>query len=647
MTTTDELNDLNKSDSNLENSISSENSEKSETENNAPEAIEEKGSDGDKNDTTIHSNESIDDDMVDEHEEEDDEEETIDFDILSREELIDAIEKAVNAKYIEKVKRKIGLIKLAFIKLSKEEKERKLNEFLAIEGNRKQDYKPEIDELEVKFNEAFKVYRKKKKDYEDAVNSERNANLEKKKQILEEIKKLIESGEELKHTYDSFRKLQNDWKETGQVPHTETNNLWQSYHFLVEKFLDKVRMNEELRDLDKKKNLEQCIELCEKAEELMLNPSINESYRLLQKYHDEWKEIGSLPPDKKEEVWERFRQASLKVNERRKEHFEKLKTQQNNNLAAKIALCENIEEFVKINYKNNKEWQEATDKVIEIQNFWRKIGRVPDEEKDEIWKRFRTAIDLFFDNKKEYFDGIKEEYLNNYNLKLDICNQAEALKTSNDWRNASNALIKLQNDWKKIGHLPKKQSDELWKRFRAACDYFFERKQEYFAHIDDKEKENLNAKLELIEKVKNHKIEGDNKQMFEIIKEYQRQFTAIGFVPNNEREKVNNLFRDTINAKFDEMKINPEEKKLIGYKSKFEPLKKDPKSADVIKNEIRFISNKITQLINDIQLWENNIGFFAKSKNANVFKQEFENKIEKAKEELKLLEEKMKFLKAK
>lgn len=575
------------------------------------------------------------------------EEDNIDYDILSKTELVEAIEKAVSVKAIEKVKRRIGLIKLAFIKINKEEKEHKLNAFLAEEGNKKEDYKPEPDPLEERFNAAFKIYKKNKKAFEDALTKERDANLNKKKLILDEIKKLIDSDEELKHTYDAFKKLQIEWKETGQVPPSETNNLWQSYHFLVEKFLDKVRINEELRDLDKRKNLEQCIDLCEKAEELLLNPSINESYKLLQKFHDEWKEIGPLPSDKKEEVWERFRQASIKVNERRREYFEKVKSERENNLETKTALCENIEELVKISYKTNKEWQTATDKVLEIQNLWKTLGPVPNEQKDQIWKRFRDAINLFFDSKKEHFEGIKEEYLNNYNLKLDICNQAENIKLSTDWKNATNKLIKLQNDWKQIGPLPKKQSDELWRKFRTACDYFFEKKQYYFANIDEKEKENLQLKLSLIEKVKDLNPESDFKTVFETIKEYQRDFTVIGHVPMAEKEKINNLFRDAVNAKLDEMKVNPLEKKMISYKSKFESIKSENPYSDVIKNEIRFISNKITQINTDIQLWENNIGFFANSKNANILKKEFENKIEKAKEELKVLEEKIKFLKTK
>jgi len=206
-------------------------------------------------------------------------------------------------------------------------------------------------------------------------------------------------------------------------------------------------------------------------------------------------------------------------------------------------------------------------------------------------------------------------------------------------------IIKLQNEWKQIGPLPKKQSDELWKKFRAACDYFFEMKKDYFSNIDAKEKENLQAKLEIIEKIKNDKIEGDNKQVFDAIKEYQREFTAIGHVPMADKERIQNLFRDAVNAKFDELKINPAEKKIMGYKSKFEILKSEPQHSDVIKNEIRFIANKISQMQTDIQLWENNIGFFAKSKSANILKQEFENKIEQAKEEIKLLDEKLKFLK--
>jgi len=574
------------------------------------------------------------------------EEEDVDYDTLNREELVDALEKIVLQKAVDKIKRKIGLIKISYIKQTKEEKEKQLNEFLAVEGNKKEDFKTTLDILEERFNNAFDIYKKNKKTFDESIEKERKENLEKKKNILEEIKRLIESEDELKITYDSFRKLQAEWKEIGQVAHNETNELWRSYHFLVEKFLDKVRINEELRDLDRKKNLEQAIELCEKTEELLLNPSINQSYKLLQQFHDDWKDIGALPQDKKEEVWYRFRQASIKVNERRKEYFEKVKAEQHNNFIAKTVLCEKIEEIVDKNFNNSKEWQEATDKIIEIQNLWKTIGNVSDENKDLVWKRFRAAINLFFDNKKEHFDGIKEEFLNNYNLKLDICNQAEALKVSQDWKKTTNEIIKLQNDWKKIGTLPKKQSDDLWRKFRAACDYFFEKKQEYFNNIDDKEKENLSLKLALIEKVKNTPIEGDKKNVFDVVKEYQREFTALGHVPVNEKEKVQNLFRDAINQKLDDLKINPVERKIMTYKSKFEQLKNEPKNNDVIRNEIRFISNKISQLNTDIQLWENNIGFFANSKSANILKQEFENKIENAKEEIKVLEGKLKFLKS-
>lgn len=586
-------------------------------------------------------------DMEENEDDGDDEEDSIDYDNLSKKELVEIIEKIVNEdKSISEIKGKVSLIKLAFINVLKEEREKKLSVFIE-EGGEEKDFNLSPDELELRFNKAFDKYKADKKTFEKAQEEEKQKNFEKKQVILEELKKLVESEDELKNTYDAFKKLQSAWKEIGQVPRKEINSLWQNYHFLVDKFLDKVRINEELRDLDRKKNLENCIELCEKAEELLINPKINESFKLLQQYHQEWKEMGTLPSDKKDEVWERFKQATDKVIERRKEFYEKISIEQENNYAAKVVLCEKIEELVKNEIKNNSGWNNATKKVNEIQELWRTIGRAPKEKNDEIWARFRAAINLFYDNKKDFYSKIREEQINNYNLKLELCAQAEALKDNNDWKKTTNALIKLQNDWKKIGTVPRKHSDDIWKRFRSACNYFFEKKSEYFANIDDIEKQNLQAKLDIIKKIKEDSLKGDKKVVLEKLNAYQREFMAIGHVPIKEKDNIKIKLREAINEKLDKLKINPVEKKMIGFKTKFENIKSNPASNDIIKKEVRFINGKINQLRSDIQLWENNIGFFANSKSANILKQEFETKIEKAKEEIEVLEHKLKFLKEK
>ncbi|MDD3877109.1 MAG: DUF349 domain-containing protein [Bacteroidales bacterium] len=579
-------------------------------------------------------------------EEEDEEEENLDYDSMSKKELVDVIEILAQDKNITKIKRKIGLIKLAFHNIIKHEKEDKLNKFIE-EGGDKKEFKFEPDNLEIKFNAAFNTFKQNKKSFEEEQENEKIKNFEKKKNILEEIRKLIESEEDLKTTYDEFKRLQSEWKETGPVSRLETDNLWKNYHFLVDKFLDKVRINEELRDLDRKKNMELSFELCEKTEELLLNPKINESFKLLQKYHQEWKEIGPLPSDKKDYIWERFKLATEKVIERRRQHYDKKRLEQENNYAAKVILCEKIEEIIKEELHSNNEWADATKRIQDLQNIWKTIGTAPIKLNDEIWTRFRSAINMFFENKKDYFAGLKEELINNYNLKLDICAQAEAIKDSKDWKKTTLALIKLQQEWKNVGAIPRKHADDLWKRFRAACDHFFKQKQDYFANIGANEKENLKAKLDIIEKIKAENLQGDKKKALDTLNILQREFMAIGHVPANEKDNINRLLRETINQKLDELKINPVEKKMMSFKSKFEDIKDTPDANDIVRSEVRFLNNKLTQLRSDIQLWENNIGFFAKSKSANILKQEFENKIEKAKEEITVLEAKIKFLKQK
>jgi len=581
---------------------------------------------------------------IDEDSDEDDD--TVDYDKMAKAELVAAIIELAKNKNVSVIKRKVGLIKLAFHNILKHEKEDKLNAFIE-QGGDKKDFVYEPDQLEQAFNIAFNAFKQNKRIFEETLEKEKQDNLNKKKAILEEIRKLIETDEDLKKTYDEFKKLQSDWKETGPVPRTETDNLWKNYHFLVDKFLDKVRINEELRDLDRKKNLELCIDLCEKTEALLLNQRINESFKLLQQYHQEWKGIGPLPTDKKDEVWERFKLASDKVIERRKEYYDRKSAELENNYAAKVVLCEKMEEIAKVEPNNNNEWADITKKVTELQNLWKTIGPAQGKKNDEIWSRFRTAINLFFENKKDHYAGIREELVNNYNLKLDICAQAEALKDSKEWRKATMDMINLQKEWKKIGPIPRKHSDELWKRFRGACDYFFDKKKVYFDNIQSVELENLNAKRLIIEKIKNENLEEDKKKALETINAYQREFTSIGHVPADEKDNINRLLREAINEKLDKLQINPVEKKLISFKSKFQNMPESADAKDIVKNEIWTLNNKLTQIKSEILLWENNIGFFAASKSANLLKKEFEDKIEKAKAEMQVIEAKLKFLKQK
>lgn len=566
-----------------------------------------------------------------------------DYEMLSAEELVDILEKLVESIDINEIKTDVALIKVAFLKKDKAVKEEKLKIFVE-QGGKKEDFNFPESSLMLRFNSIFNIYKEKRSRQNEMIEKEKQENLVKKTAILEELKLLIDSEEELKKTYDAFKHLQEKWKEIGLVPRTEINTLWQNYNFLVEKFFDKIKINNELKDLDLKKNLEAKVEICEKAEELLLESSINKAFQQLRKYHEMWREIGPVPLDKKEEVWERFRAATEKINERRIEFFENVKAEQNSNYETKQALCEKAEQTAEAVITTTKEWLEKTQVLNDLLNVWKTVGPAPKKDNDAVWARFKSAIDTFFNAKKEFFDKLKEEQINNYNLKLNLCIQAESIKTSNNWKKATEDLIRLQQEWKKIGPVPKKYSDKVWKRFRAACDEFFNNKSAYFSDIDSKEEENLKFKKELIEKIKGYQFGADNNENLQIIKEFQRQWMEIGHVPMKVKNDLQNEFRAAINEHFDRLKINAVEKNTLAFKSRIENLISSPQSNQMLSKERQFLNNRITTLKNDIKLWENNIGFFANSKKADVLKEEFLKKIEKAKQDILILEAKIKVL---
>jgi hypothetical protein len=593
-----------------------------------------------------------DEDESEETEEEETEEET-NYADMSRLQLVEKLEELVKDADITKIKGDVGQIKMAFLKLNKEfkheayQKLAEQNEEIDAENVDSSDAQHLIadDDIEIRYKEAFGVYRKGRAAFNEQLEKEKIANLEEKNKILEELKTLIASEETLKKTYDEFKNLQDKWKTIGMVPKGDVNNLWQNYHFLVEKFFDKVKINKELKDLDLKKNLEAKMLLCEKAEELLLEKSITKSFKQLQQYHDDWKEIGPVPQDKKDEIWERFRAATDQINERRHEYYAQMQDSFEQNLAAKQILCEKAEQLLQVENDSIKSWQDTTNKITELLQLWKSLGPAPKKQNNEIWSRFKTSLDSFFNAKKDYYSNLKEQQLHNFNVKLDLCVQAEALRSSTNWKNTTRELINLQNEWKKVGPVPRKQSDRIWKRFRAACDEFFKAKNEYFSNIQSHEGENLKLKLDLIEQVKGFEVGDDRNQAIETLKSFQRQWMDIGFVPIKEKERLQTEFRSLINKHFEKLKVDSMASGASNYRSRIDRMAKDsPDAGRVISKERGFLQGKIQQLQDDIKLWENNIGFFANSKTANLLKQEFEKKIDQAKDELQMLESKMKAL---
>lgn len=579
----------------------------------------------------------------DDEELEDESEVEHDYSSLNKLQLVELLEETVEETDITKIKEKVASIKVFFLKLNKEDIDRDLEQFLTGGGD-KESFIHNDDPLETRFKAAFNKYKENKAKYNDILEKQKIENLQMKNQILEDLKNLISSEETLKKTYDEFRVLQDKWKEIGQVPAAEITNLWNTYHFLVEKFFDKVKINRELRDLDMKKNLETKIELCEKAEELLLETSIAKSFKLLQKYHEEWKEIGPVPQDKKDEVWERFKNATNKINAIRREHYEKIQEEQTANYEAKVALCEKAEELVNETPTNISNWQKKTTEIGDLFKVWKSLGQAPKKLNDEIWTRFKTLMDSFFEAKKDFFEKIKEQQLENYNRKLQLCVEAEAVQESTEWRKTTEQLKKLQEEWKSIGPIPKRQSEKTWKRFRSACDVFFKRKTEHFSGIKGREDENLAAKKALIEKIKTFEVKKDRAENLEAIKGFQREWMEIGHVPIKLKDNLYNEYRHAIDALFEKMKISESEISTTEYRGMVENMKDDPDSRDRIRRERNNLSNKIAKLREEINLWENNIGFFASSKQANIMIAEYEKKINRAKNDLKVLEAKLKIL---
>jgi len=578
-----------------------------------------------------------------EAEEENEAEEIATYSTLSKEKLVDLLEELVREQEIARIKPRVSGIKVAYLNLLKKEKQAHLEKYLA-DGGSKEEYITPTDLLEERYKAAFDMYKEKKALDDLKQEKIKQQNLELKKQILEEIKQLISSEESLKRTYDDFKNLQEKWRQIGQVPRNEIEELWKNYHFLVDKFFEKVKIGKELKDLDLKKNLEQKIQLCEKAEELLLEKSITKSFKLLQKYHDEWKEIGPVMQDKKDEIWERFKNVSDQINNQRKEYYTKLTTEQETNLLAKTALCEKIEAINTEEILNSTDWKSKTEEIFEMQELWDSIGRAPVKQNDEIWERFRNAVNIFFNNKKEFFGELKEQQVTNYNQKIDLCVQAEELVNNTNWRQSTAEILKLQQEWKKIGPVPKRYSDKIWRRFRAACDGFFAKKSNYFSNIQDIEKENLKKKEDLIGRMNSFEFTENKNENLEALKNFQREWMEIGHVPMDIKEKLQNTYRQTVNQLMEKLKISSVEINTMNYKNRIENLQNSPEAGRALSKERMQLEGRINMLRNDIKLWENNIGFLAKSKNANLLKEEFEIKINSTKQELALLEAKLKMI---
>ncbi len=565
----------------------------------------------------------------------------VDYSAMNREELVAAFNELMNED-VNKIKNRVASIRNRFNTLNHEAQQAAFEAFLADGGN-KDDYQQADDAVAEAFHKVYTTYRERRQKYIEALEAQKKKNLEAKQQILEELRKLIDSDEEsLKATYDSFNAIQDRWKAIGDVPRESLTDLWQNYHFLIEQFFNKVKINKELRMLDLKRNLEQKIELCEKAEELIVETSIDTAFKGLQNLRAQWKEIGPVPTEQNEEIWQRFCNAANQIDERRREYYEQRKEEFDKNLLAKQALIDKAAELTERTPESTKEWNDTTAALDELLKVWKTIGPVAREVNEEIWSKFKGMIDQHYAQKKEHFGAIRDEQNENYNKKIALCLKAEAIAKREDWKKATEELLALQAEWKEIGPTSRKVSDKVWQRFRGACDEFFAKKGEFFKDRRASESENLAKKEAIIANLKEHQFGEDREENLNIIKDFQRQWAEVGFVPASEKERLQKEFRTLINGIFEKLKISAREAEETAYRERLRNITGDARN--FVNSEKQELTDRIEKLRNDLNLWENNLGFLASSKQADLLKEEFEKKMQGARQQIALLQAKLRII---
>jgi hypothetical protein len=545
----------------------------------------------------------------------------------------------------DRIRDDVDAIKINFFRRYRANIEAQKAAFIEAGGD-EAEFKAEPDPIELDLRNLLKKYQDIRNEHNKKVDESKESNLLKKYDIIEEIKSLINNKESINKTFHDFRDLQDKWRNIGPVPQAKLKDLWDTYHHHVENFYDFIKINKELRDLDLKKNLESKMEICEKSEELLVEPSIIKAFNVLQKYHEQWREIGPVPRDKKDELWERFKAATSIINKKHQDYFESRKSDQKKNLDAKIALCESVEQIALNEIENHRDWDEKSKELIELQKLWRTIGFAPKKDNNKIYERFRHASDKFFDKKREFYNQNKEEQQVNLQLKTDLCLQAEALKDSTDWKKTADEFISIQKAWKEIGPVPRKFSDIIWKRFRSACDFFFESKAKHFSSIDGEQSENLRRKRALLEEVKQFALTGDDSADLDKLKDFQRQFTEIGHVPFKDKDAIQNEFRDVINRHFDTLRIDEKRRNLMKFKSKVANNTTSGRGQNKMRFEREKYMTKLKQMESDLALLDNNIGFFANTKNASALIDDVNQKIANTKEKIEFLKEKIRIMDA-
>ena len=569
--------------------------------------------------------------------------ETVDLNALSLSELSEMFDRLSQSEDRMKRYKEAEAIKSAFYKkLSKEKAEAGLGAAVD-EPSSREDVVDEVvvpadgnlvadnpfEAMEAAFKGVYANYKKERAEYNRQQDALREENLVLKQAVIDDLKALVEKQEDVNSTFPAFRELQNRWKSIGPVPASKFRDLNDNYQYNVEKFYDMVKINRDLRDLDFKKNLEAKQKFCEFAEKLSENDNVVEAFRELQKLHEQWKEFGPVAKEFRDSIWERFKAATSVINKKYQAYFEDQKEKQQENLEEKTKLCEMTEAIASKEVKSSNEWNTLSAEIEEIQKKWRTIGFATRKENQKIYDRFRAACDKFFERKREYYAQFKDTMNENMEKKLSLIEQAEALKDSKEWKKTTEALIALQKQWKEIGAVPRKKSEQLWKRFRAACDSFFNERDAQ-AKPENDYYGNLKAKKALIEEIKAYELSEDTAANLAAAKEFAAKWQGIGFVPFKEKENIQAAYNEAFKSKFPDFNARPQrgggrtsggQKKTLSEKDR--------------------LVQQYGKLQQDIVTYENNIGFFSASKNSEPFIRQMQERIDAAKQELKALEAKI------
>ena len=564
-----------------------------------------------------------------------------DYTTMGREELVAALAYLMGDE-VQKIRNRVGAIRNRFNELEREAQRAAFEAYLA-DGGDKEQYEEKSDAVAERFHELYDQFRTRRQQYIDNLEAQKKKNLETKQALIEELRSLVDSDEEQVRTaLDKFNDIQERWKNVGEVPREHMNDLWQNYHFQIEQFFNKLKINRELRALDQKRNLEQKIQLCEQAEELILEPSVTKAFKGLQDLRVRWKETGPVPAEQNEEIWQRFQAAAQQIDERRKEYYDQRKEELDNNLLAKQALVDKATELTEKEPQSVKEWNDTTAALDELLKMWKTIGAVPRDVNEEIWSKFKGMIDRHYEQKKEYFGAIRDEQNVNYQKKVELCLKAEAIAKREDWKKATEELLALQREWKEIGATNRKVSEKVWQRFRAACDEFFAKKGDFFKERRSSEHENLAAKEAIIAELKAHQFSDNREENLAAIKEFQRRWAEVGYVPMADKDRLQKEFRSEIDRIFEQLKISAREAEETAYRERIRNVAGDAKR--FVNNEKQELHEKIEKLRADLNLWENNLGFLASSKQADLLKAEFEKKMQGARQQIALLQAKLRIL---